>query len=487
MATFSLSSFAFTPKSDSVTHTEIGSNLVTAISNSALVNALKGNDSIFGSGSGIGTTPDSVDVFGINNFKSGIIVMDAGNDSISGVATADTNQGDFGSHVLSIGVYNQGQIVMGAGHDSISGVATANGNSIVSSIYSRGIVNEGKIDAGAGNDKMNGTSTSKDSGGIVNSGQIDMGTGNDSISGTNTSYGGSFSLDSSGGDGISNRGQIDMGLGNDSITGTSTSNAEDRGSSTGIYNSGRIDMGTGNDSILGTATGLTATGFSSASGIDNTSGIIDMGAGNDSIRGTSTGAFGYGINNTGGRIDMGVGNDSITSTANGGGDLNTADGINNTGGIINMDAGNDSMVSTVTRGSYDTYGLYNGKGGKIDAGTGNDNLFFAVNIYEVSKKVTIDGGGDIFMGLGNDSFTGFGNMTVYGDAGTGNTSKKDILDLSLFNSSEFTIEKIGTGANHAKFTYNDPTSPGLPSVIMTTNEFDKFIFADKTVNYALLA
>jgi hypothetical protein len=73
-------------------------------------------------------------------------------------------------------------------------------------------------------------------------------------------------------------------------------------------------------------------------------------------------------------------------------------------------------------------------------------------------------------------------MNVFGDAGSGNTGK-DTLDLSAFNFSDLVINTTGSGDRYAQFTYKDPI---LGSTTMTTSEFDKFIFANKTVDYSHL-
>ena len=380
----------------------------------------------------------------------------AGNDSIIGAGGVDTSNAPLTKTApIYFGIENLGQIIMGNGQHSISGTATE----IKPRSFVLGIFNEknSTISIGGSNNSITGTATGDGDilgskgifpiSGIYNrSGTITMGNGdNNSITGIGTATGkGSFST------GIFNRqgGTITMGDGdNNSITGIG-------GFYNGIYNRGTIKVGNGN---------------------------------NVSITGTGKADGGYGIYNQTYKdpityevfhptIEIGNGNNvSLVGKAIG----NDSVGIfNEAGNTINMGSGSGTIRGEAT--GNDSLGIFNR--GTIDAGRGNDTLLSSVNNNGVSQKVTIAGGGNIYMGAGEDYFQGFGTMNVFGDAGTGNTGKNDTLDLGSLTLSDFqglgSISKTGAGDNFARFTYNGS--------VMTTNEFDKFIFAGTTYSYAQL-
>ena len=370
----------------------------------------------------------------------------AGNDSIIGAEGIDFSNAKLtGFAPIYFGIENLGQIIMGNGQNLIAGIATG----IIEEYSVLGIFNEqGKT--------------------------MTMGNGNNnSITGQATGDGGEEFLIS----GIYNRsGSITMGNGNNnSVTGIGIGTGEGSYSS-GIYNKqgGTITIGNGNNSSI---TGI--GGF--YNGIFNR-GNITVGNGNDvSITGTAEADRGFGIlndnfNGSNPMIEIGNGdNVLIVGTAIG----NESVGIYNvSGSTIRMGDGSGTIRGEAI--GEDSLGIFNE--GIIDAGGGNDTLFSAVDDNCVSQKVTIDGGGNIYMGAGDDYFQGFGNMNVYGDTGSGNTGE-DTLDLSAFNFSDLVINTIGSRDNYAQFTYEDPF---LGSTTMTTFEFDNFIFANKTVNYLCL-
>lgn len=371
----------------------------------------------------------------------------AGKDSIIGSGGIDTSNALLtGAAPIYFGIENLGQITMN-GQGSIDGTATG----IDPTYFVLGIYNEQGINMGnANNNSITGKATGDGDAlgnrafpisGIYNrSGTITIGNGNNnSITGIGTATGsGSFSS------GIFNRqgGTIAIGDGNNnSITGIG-------GFYNGIYNRGTIKVGNGN---------------------------------NVSIAGTGKADGGYGIYNQNNfasnpTIEIGNGNNvSIVGTAIG----NESVGIyNEAGSTIRMGSGSGTIRGEAT--GNDSLGIFNQ--GTIDAGGGNDKLFASANNNGVSQKVTIAGGGDIYMGAGNDLFQGFGSMNIFGDAGTGNTDKNDTLDLGSLTLNDFqslgSISKTGAGDNFAQFTYNGS--------VLTTNEFDNFIFAGTTYSYAQL-
>jgi hypothetical protein len=434
MATLDLKNITYTLGSDLVTQTFIGNLddlVVTAIVNSELVETLAGNDSI--TGNAIATNFDgSFNTNAIGIFNDGTISTSNGSDLIVGRADG------FSAN----GIYNQGVINTGSGNDQIIGQATSK--------FERGNLswgihnNSGEIDLGEGNDLIIGTSTDNVSGGsalgILNyfGSKITAGAGNDEINGTANTSGTDSYMDAQGIQNTDLGDSIAAGDGNDLITGNATANStsteiDTQSAATGILNFGKIDAGNGNDKIVGTGT--------------------------STFIATNAYVIAMGINNVG-TIDAGNGNDVITGTASATGNIS--------------DLPNYPYFKEI-------YGINNF--GKIDAGGGNDELFSGTNINGISQKITLDGGGQIFMGQGNDLFQGFGNMNVFGDAGTGNTGKDDILDLGSLTLTDFqslgSISKTGAGANFAQFTYNGS--------VMTTTEFDKFIFAGTTYSYAQLA
>jgi hypothetical protein len=375
----------------------------------------------------------------------------AGKDSLIGAGGVDTSNAILtGLAPIYFGIENLGQIIMGKGQNSIGGTATG----IDPTYFVFGTYNEqGKtITMGDGN---NNSITGK-------------ATGDGNFLGSRGIFGIS---------GIYNRsGSITMGNGNNnSITGIGTATGE--GSfSTGIFNrqGGTITMGDGNNDSI---TGIGAY----YNGIYNR-GTIKVGNGNDvSITGTGKADGGYGIYNqnvgSNPKIEIGNGNNvSIVGKAIG----NDSVGIfNEAGSTISMGGGSGTIRGEAT-GSRD-WGIVNQ--GTIDAGGGNDKLFSSVNNNGGSQKVTIAGGGNIYMGAGDDYFQGFGTMNVFGDAGTSNTGKNDTLDLGSLTLNDFqslgSISKTGAGDNFAQFTYNGS--------VMTTTEFDKFILAGTTYSYAQLA
>lgn len=373
-----------------------------------------------------------------------------GKDSIIGAGGVDTSNPILTGIALYFGIENLGQIIMGKGQDSIHGTAMEiNQGSFVFGLFNQ----EGKtITMGNGNNSSI-TGTAKGDGdilgfrgifpisGIYNrSGTITMGNGNNnSITGIGTATGtGSFST------GIFNRqgGTITMGDGNNnSITGIG-------GNLNGIYNRGTIKVGNGNN------VSITGTGKA-----DGAYGIYNQTVGNNPT------------------IEIGNGNNvSIVGKAVGNGSVGI---VNELGSTISIGSGSGTIHGEAT--GKDSLGIVNV--GTIDAGGGNDTLLSSVNNNGVLQKVTIAGGGKIYMGAGNDYFQGFGTMNVFGDAGTGNTGKNDTLDLGSLTLNDFqkfgSISKTGAGDNFAQFTYN--------GIVMTTNEFDKFIFAGTAYSYAQLA
>jgi hypothetical protein len=289
----------------------------------------------------------------------------AGKDSIIGAEGVDTSNAFLtGNAPIYFGIENLGQIIMGNGQNSIRGTATG----IDPTYFVLGIDNEqGKT--------------------------ITMGNGNNnSITGKATGNGGEVSPIT----GIYNRsGSITMGNGNNnSITGIGTATGEGT-YSTGIYNrqGGTITIGNGNNNSI--------TGIGGVYGGIYNRGTIKVGNGNNvSITGTGKADRGFGIGNqnvgSNPTIEIGNGNNvSIVGTAIG----NESAGIaNDPGSTIRMGDGSGTIRGEAT--GKDSFGIFNL--GTIDAGGGNDRLFSSVDINCILQKVTIGGGGNIYMGAGNE-------------------------------------------------------------------------------------
>ena len=144
-----LKSFKFTKKADKAI-SEKGWEVLEGVA----INALAGNDTITGTGTGINND-------GIKN--DGTIKTGDGNDTITGTG--------------GTGIFNNGAINTGAGNDRIIGTGYG--------LFSDGIENNGAINTGAGNDTIIGTGynifNGLDGTGIFNYGTINTGAGKDIV------------------------------------------------------------------------------------------------------------------------------------------------------------------------------------------------------------------------------------------------------------------------------------------------------------------
>lgn len=241
-----------------------------------------------------------------------------------------------------------------------------------------GIFNDSTVFTKDGDDTIAGLDVDSING-IDNSEMIYMGLGNDLLSGR-----------SQFGTGIFNSGTINMGDGDDTITGGGGSFR--RGNDGGLVNKGIIYSGDGNDSISG-------VGESNATLANQ--GTIYTGNGNDSITGTQ-GYGGTGIfNDINAVINTGNDDDSITGLT-----VNYGTGIINKGTIY-TGSGDDAL--TGTEGSLDSVSFGIKNTGTIYMGSDNDQV-----------TGSIDGGGDIYLGSGDDLInlgSQLGEQTVYGGEG----------------------------------------------------------------------
>ncbi|MEH1830980.1 MAG: hypothetical protein V7L29_02585 [Nostoc sp.] len=97
----------------------------------------------------------------------------------------------------------------------------------------------------------------------------------------------------------------------------------------------------------------------------------------------------------------------------------------------------------------------------------------------VEQKVSIGGGLTISLGTEDDYFKGFGGASVNGKKGF------DTLDLSAFNRSQLLVSGVisGNTVNSASFSFNSNGN----TISLSTTGFEKFIFADSSLDYSTLA
>jgi hypothetical protein len=438
------------------------------------VNTLTGHDSITGSGgyddSKAGQKPL---YFGFENFS--VLIMEKGNNSITGVATSD---GNTTTKEFVYGIYNEigSSITMYGNNNSITGEAIGDAIGLTVTFGIFGIYNRtGTITIGDGNNNsITGIGKATvaipnvesgiigfQAGGIFNRQNATMSIGNGNKNSI-TGVGGYLN-------GIYNRGKLSMGDGNyNSITGTGISNG-----AYGILNqnynlrissfaSPIITMGDGNNnSITGIAIAK-GEGSDSVVGIFNEfGGVITIGNGNNnSITGTAKGINSVGIKNGGltndnpdystptATISMGNGNNnSITGIAEG----NDGIGIlNKIGCVIQMGNGNDSLT-----------------GIGEDTGIVNDGI---IKMGDGADKVIADGGfagaGSLYLEGGNDYLKGFGSGNFYGGYG------KDILELTQ---GTYTVGVSGTNVSFTK-----------DGITMNTFDFEKLIAGNTQSNFGSL-
>jgi len=167
-----------------------------------------------------------------------------------------------------------------------------------------------------------------------------------------------------------------------------------------------------------------------------------------------------------------MGKDTITGNGNSSGTNSTAYGIFNDGVI---DTGKDSDILTgQATATIDgvAYGIYGE--GIIKTGDGNDKIIASSILDGVQQKVSIGGGLSIDLGTGDDYFKGFGAATIDGGKGF------DTLDLGAFDRSELIVSGVISGniLKSANISFNN--------ISLSTNGFDKFIFADSSFSYITL-
>ncbi len=346
-------------------------------------NTLQGDDLIYGkvsSGNGL--------------LNQGIIIMDSGNDEITGVVEVE------GSGDNNTSIANQGRITMGSGNDEITGVVEVEGSGNRNLGISNGISN---IEMGAGEDKIVGIVEVKEN-------------GNDN-------------------QGISNgEATILTGDDNDRIEGTVTVEGSGNGNS-GIFSGGQggiIEMGAGNDKIIG---------------------VVEVEGNGNNNRAIENDDLGPGFSS----IDTGDGNDQIYGivTVEGDGDDNFA--IFNGRGIIEMGAGDDEITGLVEiEGNGDNnLGILND--GTIDMGAGNDKItgsgpdaFTGFG----SLATEFDDIGEIDLGEGNDKIIGFGQQIVDGGTGIDTAEFEFKLDESIILGSN-DINSIDITANQVTMSFTN--------------------------------
>ncbi|MBW4430185.1 MAG: hypothetical protein KME50_39135 [Nostoc desertorum CM1-VF14] len=437
---------------------------------------------------------------GIDVLSPGVINTLSGNDSITGTGTVGSPY-KLIKPSTGIGINISGTLNAGDGSDMIVGIGTGGsgikitgedgtGNNDSSSLNAGTKSNTNAADSSTGDirSSRNGTSGI----GIRNSGNLKAGNGNDIITGTGTGGatrgggGGSAAPDRQGvtGIGISNSYRFDAGKGNDTITGTGTggtgapggfqggddSKGGDGGAGIGISNSGSFDAGDGNDTIKGIGT--------SGNGSEGMIFAITQSIPPSIFRGESgDGGTGIGIQNIkNATIITGLGKDTIKGFGDSLGLKATVYGIFNDGII---DTGDDHDILTgqsITTLGGTAYGIY-GKG-TINTGNGNDKVTATSSINKVEQKVSIGGGIHLSLGAGDDYFKGFGGAIVDGGKGF------DTLDLSSFKRSGVTVS--GVAFSNPNEVVNITFKDNGNSITLLTTGFEKFIFADSSLDYSNL-
>jgi len=502
---FDLSQHVFTRRDDVVNP---GKTIYNPLHST--VKTLRGKDQIIGSSS--------------LSFNLGVSIEVAA--QAIGQGSNPANSAEFTTQAkLNIdGIINRGNIYTGKGRDTVSGAAAAQVTAIAQTV-SEAIAIANTVDATAIANSLAAVEIAAIANGINNSGKISTGKGSDTVTGTvkasvaavatatidataivtaisqnpmseglkAVAEGFATSLASAKvlATGLNNQyGEVDTGSGRDKISAIATSYsatyaeaqvsalatappenqalaltvveaiAQTEDIAIAIYNKhGHINTGYGADTVA-----ATADASDKAIAIYNLDGNIRTGYGADKIEASATGSKSYGI--YGGDINTGYGADKIEASATGsqsygiyGGDINTGYGddiieANATGsqsygiygGDINTGYGDDIIEASAT-GSQ-SYGIY---GGNINTGYGEDTV----------KASNFGGGVNINMGYGKDYVEGFGDATVYGG------EDFDTLNLGSYNRSDFNIQNI-----------NDFTVFELNGVTMTTNDFEKYSFAD---------
>ena len=129
---------------------------------------------------------------------------------------------------------------------------------------------------------------------------------------------------------------------------------------------------------------------------------------------------------------------------------------------IETDNGNDIIIGTSTTVGG-TIGLFNS--GTIETGNGKDELTGVVVGNEFSG---FGGGGEIDLGRGDDTISGFGEQTVFGGNG---------FDTAIF---EFDSSAVTFGSG----TTPDSTEVIADGITMTFFEVEQFIFSNDTFEVA---
>lgn len=334
------------------------------------------------------------DVIALRVLAGATVDLLGGDDSVTGLAfTLATFESS------AFGIRNRGAFLGNSGSDTLTGfsliISSSAGRQELGG-FSAGISNsgsEGLISGGEDNDVINGIALGGIAAfGIRNIGGVISGDGgNDLISGLGQSGANNH--------GIANFGEISGGVGDDRITGEaiSTTRLNSGFTNLGIFNKGGKIYGddpsssapSGNDELIGNALG--GSEGRTVFGIENNTNLQTL-------------QFGV--------IDMGGGHDTLTGTASGG-----------------------------APGAANVVGIWNGLGNRILMGDGNDE----VSATGGDRFSGYDAGGDIDLGAGSDTITGFGLQTVDG----GTESDTAILGIDL---AEASFSTTGVGSNDIDIT-----------------------------------
>jgi len=223
-----------------------------------------------------------------------------------------------------------------------------------------------------------------------------------------------------------------------------------------------IRTGLGDDKILGDAE---VDGFA----VDSTIYGIRMDAK----------SFSGSIDNNHTKIDTDAGDDSITGRAsanNGGKGLRICGIAGNSSekSILDTGNGNDIVtgIATVLRESSDNH-VFGIENVLIDTGRGNDRVVARADI--AGKRS--DGFGrnvTVYLGLGRDILTGFGDLDAYGGA------NQDTWDLSSYSVSDFKIVKYRTFPQQGFAVQLTNLSTGVTA---TAEGFERFLFSGEKFTY----
>jgi hypothetical protein len=458
---FNLADFIFTKWSDLVLKKQ-------TIINDTPINSQAGSDIIVATVDATGDNP----VYGIEN--SSTINTAQGNDFIVANAKAtSTNSNPSAAAYGIIGGFSS-TIDMGEGNDVVTGNGIAK---VTNATADAAAVAYGIIDGFA-------------------SSTIDMGEGNDVVTGNGIAKATSTTSNAvTNAYGISNEtnSTIDTGKGNDVVTGNGIAIANANGTAsfasavaTGIQasppgrNSSTIETGEGNDVITGKATAIAnvtnaqyATAVATGIAHFSPNGRIDTGKGDDVITGIATAvatnapynySYAYGIQ-YGGTIETGEGNDIITGIA-----VSTSPSSTQIFGGGPKAYGISGFGTISSDGTTIDYG-------KIDMGSGDDQLIGSSTINGVKQKVSFDSI-NVNMGAGNDLVSGFGAATIAGGSGV------DVLNLGSLTFADFNIIGVsGSDPNHvANFIFNQD---GI-DITMNTTGFETFVLSGVSYAYKQL-